>query len=235
MKIKNKTFRILPKIVAPIAIMFIVSCAGRGTQPHAMSVSEHEKSADQELKEAERHQAQFDPDAWSAGDGECDTYCFDIWTNPTSGHVREARKHRALAAQHRRASEALRVAEDRACTGIPERDRDLSPFFHTDDIEEVSGQEADGADLVVRFSAIEGVDAEAMQRLLDCHLARNSARGHVAPEMDYCPLVPKGVRATVVAGERGLTVEIEADSVEERAEVLERFKRLAERVASDHK
>ncbi|HFE46139.1 MAG TPA: hypothetical protein ENJ18_11710 [Nannocystis exedens] len=136
-----------------------------------------------------------------------------------------------MAAEHRQASEALRAAEARACTGIPKRNWDLSPFFHTDDIESVSGQETKDGEFVVRFSAIEGVDAAAMQHLLDCHLARNSARGHVAPEMDYCPLVPKGVRASVSPGASGLVVRIEADSPEARAEVRQRLERLSERIA----
>ncbi len=233
MHINNKSSFTLPTLLV-FTTMVMSSCASKGAQPHDMSISEHERSAERELEEAERHEAQFDPDAWSAGDGECDTYCFDIWTNPTSVHKREARKHRAMAAEHRQASELLRAAEARACTGIPERNWDLSPFFHTDDIEGISGLESEEGGFVVRFKAIEGVDAEAMQHLLDCHLARNSARGHVAPEMDYCPLVPKGVRASVSPGASGLVVEIEAESIETRAEVRDRLKRLDERLMHDH-
>jgi hypothetical protein len=41
--------------------------------------------------------------------------------------------------------------------------------------------------------------AEWLQRLTDCHIARNAALGHVAPAMPDCPLVPMGVTARVTS------------------------------------
>lgn len=207
-------------------------CATTGTHPHDMSAADHDRAAKREQGVAAQHQAQYDPDAWSTGSGACSSYCFDTWSNPTQEHAKEARRHRSLAAKHRKASQALRDAETQSCVGIPERDRDVSPFFHVGDITGVErvSEDDESATYVVAFSKVPGVDAAGMQKLLDCHSARNAVLGHQVPEMDYCPLVPKGVDATAEAGEGGLRIRLEVRGAQSVAEIHQRLGRLEARL-----
>lgn len=211
------------------------ACATTGTHPHDMSVADHERAAKQEEHVAEQHQKQYDPAAWSTGSGGCSSYCFDTWsTNPTEEHAKQARRHRALAAKHRKASQALRDAEAHSCVGIPERDRDVSPFFHTGDIASVErvSEQGDSATYVIGFSGVPGLDVEGMQKLLDCHLARNAVLGHQMSEMDDCPLVPAGVEATAEPSEHGLRVRLEVRGEGSVSETRERLRRLEARLTA---
>lgn len=200
-----------------------IGCASTGTRPSDMSARQHEQAANQDQRSAQAHQEQYDPNAWSGGGGGCDTLCFATWSNPTSEHAQQARKHRSLAAKHRRASERLREAERRLCAGIPERDRDVSPFFHFADIASVT---TESEPFEVRFNPIGGLDAGAMQRLVDCHIGRNAVLGLAASKMDFCPLVARGVRAKVRADGNTIVVELEAEDPDGRDEVRARLLRL---------
>jgi hypothetical protein len=81
----------------------------------------------------------------------------------------------------------------------------------------------------VTIRAVPGLTAEWLQRVVDCHVARNAALGHVVPEMPYCPLVPKGVHATVSSVHGGFAVAIRADDGEGAQEVLRRAEALIKR------
>lgn len=65
-----------------------------------------------------------------------------------------------------------------------------------------------------------------LQRLVDCHLARNAALGHDVPEMPYCPLVPRGVSARVSAVDRGFAVDVRAEDPATAQEILRRARGL---------
>jgi hypothetical protein len=65
-----------------------------------------------------------------------------------------------------------------------------------------------------------------LQRLVDCHLARNAALGHDVPEMPYCPLVPKGVTASVAPTTTGFAISVRADDTDTANEVLRRARML---------
>lgn len=201
----------------------VLACAADpGTQPHDMSQAQHEAMAKQEDQVSEAHAEQHDPSAkraqtTCAGKGGC-------WTsvsNPTAQHSTDAEKHRELARKHRAASAALASAEASACAGISDDDRDISPFAHREDIQSVStysqevrsgkssGSKVVGATVV--FRAVPGMTQEWLQRVVDCHLARAAAVGHEMPEMDYCPLELKGVKAKVTSVGNGFAVNISAD------------------------
>lgn len=215
-------------VAAALGLAF-AACAAPGTRPADMSVPDHIAAAEDAEAAADAHAQQYDPDAWNAP-SHCGEFCFSTWTNPTAEHAREARKHRRLAERHRQASEALRLAEEASCTGIPTRDRDISPFFHAEDILEVKPEgdaEWGSSRFTIRFVAVPGVDADRMQRLIDCHLARSAARGHVAPEMPYCPLVPRGVSARTRSSGDALEVTLTVDEPESREEVAMRLHELA--------
>jgi hypothetical protein len=160
--------------------------------------------------------------------------CWSSNFNPTAEHLDEAKKHRKMAADHRAASAALQDAEANACAGLSPDDRDMSPFAHRADLAGVEplfgggpygkGAAIEGA--VIGFRALPGMTGPLLQRLVNCHLARNAALGHNVPEMPYCALVPKGVRATVAATDTGFAVYVRGDDADTAREVLRRAKLL---------
>jgi hypothetical protein len=140
------------------------------------------------------------------------------------------------AADHRAASAALREAEERACVGVSPDDRDMSPFERVEDIASVEpliertgtskapSQRTAGA--VVTFRATSGMTAEWLQRVVDCHLARNASLGHTVPEMPISPLVPNSASARVTSTGNGFAVAIHSDDSSTAQEILSRAQRL---------
>lgn len=217
-----------------------------------MSAAAHELTAAQEQRMAAEHASRYDSNAPSRRErcapGASAKLADPCWTslrNPTERHLDEAAEHRRRAAEHRAASQALRDAERRACAGLPEQDRDQSPFDQRDDIASVEplwvgsgpryggggpaaghepAQRVEGA--VVTFRAVQGMTTQWLQRVIDCHLARNAALGNDVPEMPYCPLVPKGVTASVSAIPAGFAVTIHSDDSASAEEVWRRAQAL---------
>jgi hypothetical protein len=155
--------------------------------------------------------------------------------NPTAEHLREAEQHRHHAAEHRAASKLLRNAEARACSGVSAEDRDLSPFFHREDVLRVEPlrqvqQFGDPVPLGARvvFRLIPGMTPEFLQRLVDCHLARNAALGAEMPEMDYCPLALAGVTAQVLRVWDGLAIEVRSSKPQTALRIMARANTLVQ-------
>lgn len=202
-----------------------------------MSVQGHEAAANEQEQLARTHSAEFDPTA-SSGSLRCGAHgaCWTPDRNPTAEHLAIAEQHRKMAADHRAASQALRDAEARACVGISEADRNMSPFEHRADVESVTPLEVTvgppkvqykrRAGAVVTLRATPGMSAPWLQRLVDCHLARNAALGHVVPEMPSCPLVPKDVAASVTATRSGFAVTITSDDDATVEEIIRRAESL---------
>ena len=214
-----------------------LSCAADpGTKPHDMSASQHQAAADQEMRAAAGHTDQYDPDATKSSTECAYGTCWTSKSNPTAQHSEDAQRHRELAQKHRAASQALSDAEARACAGISDEDRDMSPFHHREDIQSVSplkkevragkGVTYRESGVTIVFRAVPGLTAEWLQRVIDCHLARAASVGHDMPEMSYCPLVPKGVEAKVTSAGGGFAVNISAenqatiDEIKKRAQAL---------------
>lgn len=234
--------------IATVALVSSALAAGcgapAGTQPHAMSAAEHEAAAAQEEKSGGAHGEQYDPAA-SATEKRCSPTragggtCWTSEVNPTTEHAEQAAHHRDLAARHRAASEALRSAEGSACAGIPEGDRDMSPFAHREDIRSVTplqeevktgkavSSRVSGAEVL--FRAVPGLTAEWLQTVVQCHLARNAAIGHEvsASEMPYCPLTVRGAQASVRSVGDGFIVAVRADDEAAAQEILHRAQSLA--------
>lgn len=215
-----------------------------------MSAAQHEAMAAGGTKTAEAQGAQYDADAaiatrhcgrtdFTPGTGVRSPVCWTSTSNPTARHLDEAKRHQKMAADHRAASQALRDAESRACAGLSDEDRDLSPFAHREDIASVepltegvpSGKATypRTAGAVVTFRALPGMTAQWLQRVIDCHLARNAALGHDVSEMPYCPLVPKDVTARVNPAASGFTVAVRSDDPDTAREVLRRSQALVAR------
>jgi hypothetical protein len=228
-----------------LPVLFTVSlaaCASTpGAQPHDMSAAQHEAMAQRAEQGAALQQSQYDPSA-RASSTICNSRSGTCWTstsNPTAQHLEEAERYRKMAADHRAASQTLRDAEAQACVGLTEEDRDRSPFTHREDIASVDplyanlssgkGPNARLEGATVTFRAVPGMTAQWLQRVVDCHLARNAAMGHEAAEMPDCPLVPKNVSAQVTATSTGFAVSVRSDDPATANEVLRRARLLTAR------
>jgi hypothetical protein len=215
-----------------VAAALLAACAsttmnkpGAGTH---LSAAQEEVAAKAEDQLAAEHQKLYDPTAGRkeetctpGGAGRVDFG--DCWTsriNPTQAQLDEAQRHRRAAAEHRAASQALRDAEARACKGLSEYDRDVSPFAHREDIVHVYPLPNVGA--VVVFRHVPTLTAAGLQRIVDCHVARADAMGHQVPEMLYCPLMMRDVTASVRDTNEGFEVTIRSNDPESAREILYR-------------
>ncbi len=230
MKLNISRFAILP-----IALGLAACGAAAGTQPHEMNAAQHQAAATQEENQAAEHSAKDDSSA-----GGKDVLCPGVtggvcWTrsaNSGAAHHKDAAEHRKLAAAHRAASQALGDAEAQACAGLPEEDRDVSPFEHDADIQSVTQLQEErrvgktttkrDAGATIVFRATPGLTAEWLQRVVSCHLARNAAVGNDMPEMLDCPLVPQGAQANVRTLGAGFAVDVHADDPKAAAEIWRR-------------
>jgi hypothetical protein len=220
-------------LVASTAALMLGCAADPGTQPHNMSQAQHEAMASNEEKAAEGHADQHDPNA-TATKKQCGGKggCWTSTSNPTAQHADDAKKHHELAHKHRAAAATLSSAEASACVGISDDDRDMSPFYHREDIASVSplveevktgkGTTRKEVGSTIVFRALPGLTAEWLQRVVDCHLARAAAVGHDMPEMGYCPLELKGVKAKVTSTGSGFAVNVSADDAATVAEIQKR-------------
>lgn len=113
----------------------------------------------------------------------------------------------------------------------------MSPFAHAADIQSVGQLSEDAAatsraklkrdaGATIVFRAAPGLTAEWLQRIVDCHLARNSAVGHDMSEMSSCPLVPRGAKATVRSVGDGFAVDVYGEDAATAAEIWRRAQKL---------
>jgi hypothetical protein len=202
-----------------------------------MSAAQHEQAAASHDAESAPHAAQYDPNATTTT-SRCDGKhpCWTSTSNRTEQHLSDATKQRKMAEDHRAAGQALRTAEAQTCAGISDDDRDASPFYHREDITGVQaaygpsprgkGGQGPLTGAIVTFRAVPMLTSEWLQRIVDCHLARNNALGNDMPEMAYCPLVPKGISAKVSSTGDGFAVTIESNDSNTSKEVLRRAEAL---------
>ena len=240
----------MSKLWMILTIVPTVACAGDpGTRPHDMSAAQHQSAAEQEEAAGTAHGAQYDPGATKDSTicGQTGTIrpstqtgppCWTSRTNPTAQHAQDAQRHRELAEKHRIASAALVEAEKKACAGIDEADRDTSPFYHREDIVSVEAAEREApaygkappserlVGATVIFRPVPGLTAEWLQHEVNCHVARASAAGHEMPEMNYCPLVLKDVRATASSTGEAFAVQVTSDNMQTAQEILRRARAL---------
>lgn len=222
-----------------VGTLLLGACgATPGARPTDMSAAAHEAEAKQHGEEAAGHAAQSAlaelRERCRKGAARVGTEaCWTSIVATTSDHDDEARRHRQMAADHRAASTALLDAEAGACAGLSEVDRDTSPFDHREDIagsepllsaassaKGAGGPHVVGASVTIR--AVPGVTKEYLQRLVDCHTARNASMGFSMPEMASCPLSVKGASATVASAGPAFRVDIRAEDIHAAEEILRR-------------
>lgn len=228
----------------------IAGCASSpGTRPGDMSASRHEVEARTHEDDAASHDRDGDaarstdrpacPPVGGVG-GRGSGICWTSAAQATSDHVAAAEAHRRAAAEHRAASRALREAEARACDGLADADRDTSPFARTEDIVAVAPltrpvrrgetRVPTATGVIVTFRTVPGLTTERLQRLVDCHLARNAALGHEPGDMDECPLVPRGASAHVTATREGFEVAVRGADDKAIDAIVERGQKLKTRL-----
>jgi hypothetical protein len=145
------------------------------------------------------------------------------WSSVTveeTAHLAEARR---LGAERRRSSTALRDAEEQACGGLAEPDRDESPFAHRSDIVSVDPIERG---VRVRFRHVDGLTADWLEHLVECHLARDQTIGPDAPETKECPLAVRGASAHVAADGGGYFIEVRSWDDDGAGEIARRGRAL---------
>ena len=71
--------------------------------------------------------------------------------------------------------------------------------------------------------------AEWLQRVIECHMARNAAMGYAMPEMSDCPLMLKGITATVASTGDGFSVAVQSDDAITANEIHKRTEALVSR------
>jgi hypothetical protein len=202
-----------------------------GTQPHELGAAQHRDAAKREATRLEQHKELYDPAATTSVK-RCDPglpnqypatpICWVETINPTAVHLQEVEDHCRRAVEHRKSARDLRAVEAAACASVANEDRDMSPFAHRSDILGVNQLEepADapkkrrhlvGATVV--FRAVPRLTADELQRIVNCHLARNAAIGHdiATVQMAHCPLTERGARATVRPLAEGFAVDIRSD------------------------
>lgn len=219
-----------------VGALVLAGCATSGTEPHAMTASGHEAAAKSEEQAAAEHgrcPAGYGSGACAGG--------WSSYENLAKYHIAEAEKHREAGQHHREASQALRDAEARACIDVPAADRDISPFFHTQDIIATGvvhaftspyGERSGDAGASVTFRAMPGMTAEWLQRVVDCHLARNAVVGDTDGVMSYCPLAVPHVKAQVRSTGNGFEVDITSDDKGSVKEVIKRVQALTGKPAA---
>ena len=221
-------------LVGALASVGVGGCASTpGARPEENSAAGHEQMARQ-------HEAEAASVAESCKQGTPPPggVCWTSTSNPSPKVLERMEKHRKMAADHRAASQALRDAEQRACAGISEQDRDVSPFDHREDIlgveplstpigGKLGGYRLSGA--TVRIRAVPMMTAEWLQRVVDCHMARNASMGYSMPEMSDCPLMVKNITASVTSAGNGFAVAIRSDDVATAQEVKRRAEALLSR------
>ena len=184
---------------------------------HPTSAAQHDAMATQKEQEAQEHLTAATMESTRHG-----------WAVNHDAHRVEAEKLLQEAMEHRAASQALRDAQARACNGVPESDRDDTPFAHVEDITTVAPI-SDGSRLLgakVGFRHVDGVTVQAFQEIVDCNVAEANALGHQVTEDAFDPLNLPGVKATVTAAGDGYEVSVVSDDAESAKEVLRRAQAL---------
>jgi len=185
--------RVVAALVAAPFFAGIFGCVAPGTRPQDMSASGHDEAAAQSDSLADMHAPQIVT---------CPTQEGPCWTSvvhPPQDERRQEERYRTIAAKHRAAAQELRDAEARACAGVGDRDRVLSPFSHHEDIAGAApiyltsktgrklASNLRGA--VVTFRPVPSLTADWLQRIVNCHVARSATLGHPLEDMPDCPLV----------------------------------------------
>ena len=192
------------------------SCATPGAQPTDMTTGGHAAAAGEHGAEAAEHATKYDEDATATrrvlsgvgADYVClnapvgvgaSARCYDYQQyNPPAHHLASAERHEKMSRDHAAAGVALATYEEGACKLFEPKVRASCPLLGQ--LESV-----DRLPKGVRLTPKAGVNVEAWQAHIACHVAFAQAKG--AEGMSMCPLGVLGVRAVAVGNVVELTSE----------------------------
>ena len=141
------------------------------------------------------------------------------WSSVTVDDAARLAEARRLGTDRRRSSVSLRTAEEQACSGLAEPDRDESPFAHHDEIVRVDPIEHG---VRVHFRHVDGLTADWLEHLVECHLARDEVIGPDGPDTKECPLAVRGAITHVAVDGAGYVIEVRSNDVDAAAEIVRR-------------
>jgi hypothetical protein len=201
--------RLLGSLIGTLlASMTVVGCLSLGysstdtlgIRGHELAAREHELSAANHRRNA----GKFAPCANSA------TGCPTGSISPVMAiEYEQAVTDQHLADQHRARIEDLRDAEHQACSGLLDRDGHVMSFGHVEEVRRIEKAGSSVVSVMLTATNDGGLKLDEVERVVQCHLARNASRGLDAMDAGSCPFVP-GARATVRADGRNLSVTIVA-------------------------
>jgi hypothetical protein len=205
------------------------ACAsGPGHPPSVPATGEPIAAANQGETSGAREDLQGISDGTPCGE----PVCWTSTSNPTLEQAQQMAELRHSAAMFRTTARALTAAEDRACAGLDQEERDVSPFYHRDDIVSVrtssekarteKGTYVRTTGARVQFRAVPGLTAERLRLQVSCQMARAAAAGYGMPETSYCPLWLSGIEAAVFVMGNGFAVEITAEDTQTVEEIVRR-------------
>lgn len=183
----------------------MVACSTPGARPQDMTEQGHEQAAEEHAASSEEHRAKYDPDAearrrtLSPQLDEPGVKARRFTTeeyNPTAHHLASAEREARMARDHAAAAAALAGYEEQGCASFEPAVRSACPL-----IGQLESVEAlpNGVRLVPKA----GVNAEAWQVHIACHLAFAQAKGRAG--MEHCPLGLPGLNAITAGGSVELT------------------------------
>ncbi|HEY0715583.1 MAG TPA: hypothetical protein VGF45_23075 [Polyangia bacterium] len=234
----------------PLALLFVgTACASTPTFSQDYSAAAHDRAADEDRASAREHADRYEgravryvelyPETPASCDRSLAGNCSPFWTmtkNPTDRELALAAAYQSRARAHRKAAQALRNAEGKACVLVSMADEDMSPFLRQRDIlavEEIGRSGGRGplgqpAGAAITFGEVRDLTAQNLQRIVDCHLARNAALGWDQSVNIACPLNVKGAAANVRTIGGRLVVEVTAVDAAAALEIIKRAQALAE-------
>jgi hypothetical protein len=219
---KHATLALLP--------IFLGACTYY-VPPPEMSVEAHEAVATAADSSARANVEQVLTEAPSKPTP-CDGSTAPCWTVTESSATRQLEEAQALhriANEHREVAVALHDAEASACGGVAAGDRDISPLTRREDITSTGRlmgrtvaksptDEPRGAFVTIR--AVRGLTRQYLQRVLECHLARNASMGYGVHRGD--PQAIQGASVAVDSLGDGFRIELSSDDWDTAREIMRR-------------
>jgi hypothetical protein len=237
------------KLAFALTVLFgALDCASTRSLPDEdLSAKEHERAAAEDRGSAREMANRFDnrsvryvelyPERPATCDKSLPGSCSPYWTmttNPSDRELSLAAAYQTRARRHRKAAEQLRQTEAKSCLLVSLADQDMSPLLRQRDIAgldhvgESSGRGPLGvpAGAAIAFRPVPDLSQANLQRIVDCHLARNAALGWDQSDNSACPLNVKGAHAKVRTADGRLVVEVTSTDAGAALEILKRARAL---------
>jgi hypothetical protein len=149
-------------------------------------------------------------------------------TSDEAAWLFEAQRARDEADAFRARAQSMRAAEKRACAGLGDLDRQVSPMAHTRQIVRVDRLDAQGRLIGARvtFAKVPGLTRDRLQQLVDCHVAIADEMGHDDRAQTFDPLSAPDASAGVRESDAGFEVTVVTSNPTSASEILRRAQAL---------